>query len=131
MPYLFNTDINSPLRCIHPVQVTSVSNLLDCKFPSEINYAIVFGGSVLPTCHPHSDIDLYFVGNIEMDVSDLRSYFRKYRRHIGKPLDILYSKESDFLELRKRPGNVENKVWEEGVVIYAKGACDITGSGKS
>ena len=85
-----------------------------------INYAILFGGSVLLTCHPSSDIDLYLLGDENVDVYELRSYFSSIRKRVGKPMDILYSTKREFLENSKILDSVESKVWKEGVVIYAK-----------
>ena len=127
MSYLFNAHEESALSYIHPVQVKYIKNLLACGFPSQINYVILFGGSVLPTCHPYSDLDLYLLGEEDVDVYELRSYFSSIRKQVGKPMDILYSKMHDFLENRKVLGSVESRVWEEGVVIYAEEACNITG----
>jgi len=121
---MFNDKLESALQSVHPLQIPSISNLLSCEFPSEINYAILFGGSVLLTCLPSSDIDLYLIGDVDLDVYKLRAYFSSFRAKIGKPMDILYSTESDFIEQSKISGSVESKVWKEGVVIYAKGECN-------
>ena len=122
MSYLFNEHEESALSYVHPVQVKHIKNLLNCGLPPQINYVILFGGSVSLTCHPYSDLDLYLLGEEDVDVYELRSYFSSIRKQVGKPIDILYSTLRDFLEDRKVLGSVECRAWEEGVVIYAKEA---------
>lgn len=124
MPYIFNEKLQSALQHVHPLQAESVSNLIKCGFPPEVNYVVLFGGSLLLTCHPYSDLDLYLLGDTDLDIYDLRAYFKGIRKKVGKPVDILYSTIPDFLEQKEVLGSIENRVWKDGVVIYAKRTSD-------
>ena len=78
------------LSFIHPLQVKSVERLLQNKFPDVVKAIILFGSSLQLYCHPHSDLDLYVVADIE-----------------------------SFKDAFDEMGTIESEIVKNGVCIYA------------
>jgi predicted nucleotidyltransferase len=104
---------------IHPFQLKAVRKLLEEDFPDDVEYIILFGGSLDTACHLHSDLDLYVITSN----TDLQSVYHDiYTRclKLKKRFDILVSNMPDFIEAMNEFGTVEYEIKQKGVVIYAK-----------
>ena len=125
--YIFNPTMDSPLRFIHPMQVKSVSRLLDEPFPDYIDYVILFGSSLDLTCGNGSDLDFYVISESDTDMVYKEFYDRC--KALGKPFDIIVSTREDFSAESSVLGTVENRIMQEGLCLYAKTQNNIARTG--
>ena len=116
--YIFNPNLDSPLRFIHPIQVKSVSHLLSDSFSDYIDYIFLFGGSLDLSCGVDSDLDFYVISEHDSEVVYKEIYDRC--RSLGRPFDILVSSREDFIAESSEFGTVEQRISKEGLCIYAK-----------
>jgi predicted nucleotidyltransferase len=117
--YNFNPDLPEPFNMIHPFQLKAVRRLLDEDFPEDIEYIILFGGSLDLACAIYSDLDLYVItSNPDYQAAYEEVYARCLK--LKKRFDILVSSLPDFLEAVNEFGTVEYEIKQKGLVIYAK-----------
>lgn len=82
-----------------------------------VDYAIVFGSAVSPSCHYGSDIDICLVGKTAEDFNSQRLRDKSHAYDfilVDSKQDLVEKSENDFC-------SVYRDIWEEGVVVYAKG----------
>ena len=116
--YLFNPNLDAPLRFVHPLQVKSISRLLDNPFPDYIDYVILFGGSLDLACGIDSDLDFYIISEHDTEMVYKEMYDRC--KDLGRPFDILVSPREDFIAETLELGTVERQISQEGLCLYAK-----------
>ena len=119
MYYNFNPTLPNPLNVIHPYQVSSVQRFLENTFPAEIEFIILYGGSLDLACGINSDLDFYVITN---DEDEFRTYeaVRELCLPLKKRFDILVSNMDNFASSSKEHGTVEARIVEKGVCLYAK-----------
>jgi len=125
--YVFNPNLNRPLRFVHPIQVKSISHLLSEPFSDYIDYVILFGSSLDLSCGIDSDIDIYIISEHDPEIVYKEIYDRL--RGIGRPFDILVSACEDFVSETKEFGTVEHRILQEGLCLYAKAQDNIVRAG--
>jgi len=116
--YNFNPKLIRPFNAVHPLHVKDVLKLAKKKFPSYVDYILLFGGSLDLTCDLFSDIDLYVISS--EDPMFVQKCLRELIGKLSRPYDLLVSSLDDFLEESKVIGTVEFRILEKGVCIYAK-----------
>ena len=126
MYYNFNPALPEPLNVIHPYQVSSVQRFLTNAFPEDIEFIILFGGSLDLACGINSDLDFYIITNEE---DEFRTYeaVRALCLPLKKRFDILVSNRENFINSSKEHGTVEASIIQKGVCIYAKQKSFIAG----
>ena len=69
--YVFNPTLESPLRFIHPIQVKSISRVLNEPFADYIDYVILFGGSLDLACGIDHRSDQYLQDLDDVEAKEL------------------------------------------------------------
>ena len=125
--YVFNPNLEDPLRFIHPIQIKSILRLLSEPFSDKIDYVILFGGSLDLSCGIDSDIDVYVIS--EHDPEEVYKEIYDRLKGTGRPFDILVSAHDDFVAEAAELSTVEHRISQEGLCLYAKEKDNIVGTG--
>ena len=114
--YLFNPELDAPLKYIHPLQRNAIKALIDSDIPKSVEQIILFGSSLELAISPNSDIDLFVITDDDKETI----YEQMYRicRELGRPFDILVSSKDEFFEESALLGTVEKDILENGEIIY-------------
>ena len=112
--YIDKCNYGDVYRHIHPYKQQAVKHLLD-TVASWVEYIIVFGSSVHPSCRPDSDLDICVIG-VPPD---------KGNYHVGdipSEHDIILKQSIAELRERYHSGTVGvvKDIIEKGVVVYAR-----------
>ena len=118
MYYNFNPDLSEPLNVIHPFQVSSVQQFLTNTFPKEIEFIILYGGSLDLACGKNSDLDFYVITSD--DAFKTYEAVRGLCLPLKKKFDILVSNMENFTHSSQEHGTIEAEIMRRGVCLYAK-----------
>ncbi len=132
MNYNFNPALPKPFNMIHPLQIKKVQAFLENPIPSQIEYILLFGGSVSLACHPGSDIDLFIIheDTDEDTLDSIHQKLREYGKALNARFDFLYHTLDDFKLYMNDIGSVEYDANKEGICVYAKGKNNVTDEGE-
>ena len=119
MYYDFNPDLPEPLNVIHPLRVKAVQKLLTLPIPEEVDYIVLFGGSLDLACHIYSDLDLCAITN-DCDTKAIHKKLYLLCRELGVRFDLLTVTKDEFIDCVDDIGTVEHDIQKRGVLIYAK-----------
>ena len=119
MLYEFNPGLPEPFNVIHPYQLKKVNKLLSLEIPEEVDYILLFGGSLDLACHKNSDLDLYIISQ-ENDLDEVNKKMYHLCKQLKIKFDLLISDKDTFIENANELGTVEYDIKHKGVCIYAK-----------
>ena len=121
MFFLFNEEESGVFKYSHPLKVPYLKDLL-LRFEKidELEAAFLYGGTLAEHCNQYSDIDLYCILNCK-PTHTLTKRIRRLCRIKTQSIDFLFNTRAGFLEEAAVFSSIENKIINEGVVLYAKG----------
>ena len=120
MLYMFNKSLEEPFCLVHPLQVDSLRFFTANEFPPFVRKVILFGSSLDLCCSPKSDLDLYVIYEDGYDIDLVMKSMHTLAKGIGKPVDLLYATEDELYSRINDVGTVENRMKNQGVVVYEK-----------
>ena len=100
---------------VHPFKQKAVKHMIDNIF-DWVDYAILFGSSVHPACHPASDIDVCLIGKSvgEFNSQKLRVPGQAYDFICCDTLPDLKAAADESIN------NIYRTILEKGVIVYDK-----------